>query len=99
MKTKYIIIPEINDNKEEILKYFDLTERHGVSNVAFDVELTWFAENRDNIPQSLYDLVEFTVEEARRRNLTYNPIDRVVTLLMEIKKKKDLNVSFRGHKI
>lgn len=99
VKTKYIIIPEINDDKDEILKYFDMTERYGVCGVAFDIELTWFGENKDNIPQSLYDLVEFTVEEAKRRNLTYDPIDRVVTLLMDIKKKKDLDVSFRGHKL
>lgn len=99
VKTKYIIIPEINDKKEEIMKYFDQTERYGVGYVAFDIELTWYNENQNNIPQTLYDLVEFTLEEAERRYLKYEPIDRVVNMIKEIKKNKDVRASFRGHSI
>ena len=99
VKTKYIIIPEINDTKEDIIQYFNQTERYGVGWVAFDVELTWYGENQNNIPQKLYDLVEFTLEEADRRNLIYEPIDRVVTLIKQLKMKKELNCNciFRGH--
>ena len=99
VKTKYIIIPTINDDKEEILKYFDQTQKIGVGSVAFDIEMTWYDENKDNIPESLYELVEFTVEEAKRRNLKYEAIDRVVRLLKEIKKRKEINVTFRGHEL
>lgn len=97
VKTKYIIIPEVNDDKDEILKYFDQTDRFDVGSVAFDIELTWWAENKDNIPQSLYDLVEFTIEEAKKRNLFYEPVDRVVNIVQELKKQKDIKLSFRGH--
>lgn len=99
VKTKYIIIPEINDSEEEILNYFDQTQIFNVGCVAFDIELTWYAENKDNIPQKLYDLVEFTVNEARKRGLVYEPVDRVVSLLQDIKKNKNINVSFRGHSL
>lgn len=97
VNTKYIIIPEVNDDKDEILKYFDQTERFDVGSVSFDIELTWWAENKDNIPQSLYDLVEFTIEEAKKRNLFYEPVDRVVNIVQELKKQKDIKLSFRGH--
>ncbi|MBQ2645225.1 radical SAM protein [bacterium] len=101
VKTKYIIIPEINDNKEEIIKYFDQTEKYGVNWVAFDIELVWYNENKDNIPEYLYDIVEFTIEEAKKRNLNYEPIERVVTLIREIKnkKQKNIDINFRGHQI
>ncbi|MCR5261150.1 MAG: radical SAM protein [Candidatus Gastranaerophilales bacterium] len=99
VKTKYIIIPEINDSKEEITGYFDQTEKYGVGWVAFDIELNWFEENKNNLPDYLYDLVEFTLTEADKRNLAYEPIDRVVTLIRELKKKKDISAFFRGHSI
>ncbi len=100
VQTKYIIIPEINDSVDEIKKYFDETERYGVGGVSFDIELTWYGENRKKLPESLFDLVEFTVDEAKNRGLRYEPVDRVVGILQEIKKKKtDMHVSFRGHEL
>lgn len=99
VKTKYIIIPEVNDTKDEILKYFDKSQSVGVGCVAFDIEMEWYNKNKNNIPSYLYDLVDFTVNEAEYRNLKYEPIDRVVCILQEIKKKKDIHVSFRGHEL
>lgn len=100
VQTKYIIIPEINDNVDEIKKYFDETEKYGVGGVSFDIELTWYGENRDCLPESLFDLVEFTVDEAKNRGLRYEPVDRVVSVLQVIKKKKtDMHISFRGHEL
>ena len=99
VKTKYIIIPTINDNKEEIIKFFVQNQKIGIGCVAFDIEMTWYDENKDNIPESLYELVDFTVEEAKRRNLMYEPVDRVVRLIQEIKKRKEINVKFRGHEL
>ncbi len=99
IKTKYIIIPTINDTKDEILKYYDKVQETGVQCVAFDIEMTWFAENIGNIPQELYNIVEFTVLEAKKRNLKYEPIDRVVKIIQKINNKKNLNVFFRGHKL
>lgn len=99
VKTKYIIIPEINDSKEEIIKFIEQSQKHNVQTVAFDIEMTWYQENKNNIPQSLYDLVEFTIEETQKRNMDYEPIDRVVSAIQEIKKNKEIHVQFRGHEI
>ncbi len=99
VETKYIIIPDVNDDKNEIINFIEKSKQAGLSRIAFDIELTWYNENKDNIPQSLYELVDFTVEETQKRNLAYEPIDRVVTLLQEVKKKKDLHVKFRGHEL
>ena len=99
VKTKYIIIPEINDSKKEIKKYIEKSKSVGIDCVAFDIELFWYNENKDNIPQYLYDLVEFTVEETQNQGLKYEPIDRVVCMLQEIKKNKNLHISFRRHEL
>lgn len=99
VKTKYIIIPDVNDTKDEIIKYFEKSQSVGIGCVAFDIEMEWYNVNKDNIPEYLLDLVDFTVQEAKNRNLNYEPIDRVVYLLKEIKKKKDIHISFRGHEL
>lgn len=96
---KYIIIPEINDEKDEIIKFLDRCVWANIKTAAFDIEMTWFLENKENIPQKLYDIVEFTVEETEKRGLCYEPVDRVVPVLQEIKKNKELHISFRGHEI
>lgn len=97
--TKYIIIPEINDSKSEIIKFMEQNKKHNVQNIAFDIEMNWYQENKDNIPESLYDLIEFTIEEAQKRNINYEPIDRLVYIIQEIKKRKEIHVQFRGHEI
>ena len=81
VRVKYIIIPEINDDKEEIIKFLDEAVFRKVKNVAFDIEMNWFDENKDCIPESIKDLVKFTKEEAERRSLNYSAINRAAGLV------------------
>ena len=81
VRVKYIIIPEINDDKEEIIKFLDEAVFRKVKNVAFDIETNWFDENKDCIPESIKDLVKFTKEEAERRGLNYSAINRAAGLV------------------
>ena len=99
VKTKYIIIPGINDDKEEVLKFLDKSQESGIKSTAFDIELNWFRENENNIPGSLLNFIKFTVKETQNRGLIYEPIDKAVILLKEIKKQEDINISFRGNEI
>jgi pyruvate-formate lyase-activating enzyme len=100
VQTKYIIIPEINDDKEEIIKYYEQTEKYGLKSVAFDIELVWYGENVHNLPESLYDFVEFTYNEAHNRGLEYVPVDRIVPIIRKIKNQKsEIEVKFRGKDI
>lgn len=81
VRVKYIIIPEINDDKEEIIKFLDEAVFRKVKNVAFDIEMNWFDENKDCIPESIKDLVKFTKEEAERRGLNYSAINKAAGLV------------------
>ena len=81
VRVKYIIIPEINTDKEEIIKFLDEAVFRKVKNVAFDIEMNWFDENKDCIPESIKDLVKFTKEEAERRGLNYSAIERAANLI------------------
>ena len=99
VKTKYIIIPTINDIKDEVIKFLDKSKECGISHVTFDIEQFWFEENRNNIPKSLKEFLKFTVEETQNRNLIYEPIDRAVILLKEINQTEHYDIKFRGNGI
>ncbi len=45
VKTKYIILPQINDSKEEIAEFMEKNQEAGVKFVNIDIELNWFCFN------------------------------------------------------
>ncbi|MCD7739784.1 MAG: radical SAM protein, partial [Candidatus Gastranaerophilales bacterium] len=63
-KTKYIIYPGFNDNKEELDKWFDLTLQAGIKSVVLDMEGGWYINNKSNIPDYLYKLLEYAKNRA-----------------------------------
>lgn len=64
-RTKYIIIPGVNDTFEELEKWFQLTVEAGVRWIVLDVEGGWYEQNKNNIPQHLYDLLEYGINKAK----------------------------------
>lgn len=64
-KTKYIIYPGYNDNKEEVDKWFDLTVQAGIRSVVLDIEGGWYEHNKYNVPDYLYELLEYCWQKAQ----------------------------------
>ncbi len=64
-KTKYIIYPEFNDNKEEIDRYFDLTVKAGIRSVVLDIEGGWYENNKYNVPDYIYELLEYAWRKSQ----------------------------------
>lgn len=64
-RTKYIIIPGINDTVEELEKWFQLTVEARVKWIVLDIEGGWYEQNKDNIPNHIYDLLEYGLKRAK----------------------------------
>ncbi len=64
-RTKYIIIPGVNDTVEELDKWFELTIDAGVRWIVLDIEAGWYGNNKDNIPQHVYDLLEYGIHRSK----------------------------------
>ena len=62
IRTKYVLIPGINDSLSEVRNFLKKTHESGIRNIAFDIEDTWFKEHRDNIPQYIYVIFDFVYE-------------------------------------
>lgn len=61
---KYIIIPKINDNKEEIDLWFDKIIESGVKNIACDVEQNWFYDCKGKYPETMFELLDYFKEKS-----------------------------------
>lgn len=84
--TKYIIIPGINDNKEEIDKWLEFCCQNNILSVVVDVENNWFLKNRDNPPEYIYDLINYAGQKTKEMNFVrFDIADRARHLLKEKK--------------
>ena len=70
-KTKYIIYPGYNDNKEELDKWFDLTVKAGIKSVVIDVEGGWYITNKYNIPDYMYELLEYATKRTEELGMKF----------------------------
>lgn len=66
IRTKYVLIPGVNDSLREVKQWLKKTAEAGVYNIAFDIEDNWFKENRENIPQYIYVVCDFVFECFRQ---------------------------------
>ncbi|MCD7779586.1 MAG: radical SAM protein, partial [Candidatus Gastranaerophilales bacterium] len=76
VKTKFILIPGLNDTKEEITAWITNSINAGVKHLAFDVEMMWYNQNKDNIPSDIYETVKFTLDKIKENGLDVELIDR-----------------------
>ena len=70
-KTKYIIYPGFNDNKEELDKWFDMTVKAGIKSVVLDVEGGWYITNKYNIPDYMYDLLDYATKRTEELGMKF----------------------------
>jgi len=69
---KYILIDNINDNKEELLNFFDVIEDIGVNMAQLDMDFNKIMINKGvhyDVPKHFYELYEFFEEQCRKRNI------------------------------
>lgn len=68
--TKYIIMPGINDNLDEIEKWIQADIESGIHTTIIDIEENWANHNKDNIPQYIFDLI-FEIKKLSDKYGTY----------------------------
>lgn len=84
VKTKYILIPNVNDTKVEIDSWINKSKECGVKSLALDVEMMWYDRNKENIPQYILDLVSYAINTIKNNDLDIELIDRGYILSKKI---------------
>lgn len=84
--SKYIIIPGINDTKEEIDKWLDFNASNNILSIVIDIENSWFEKNRDNSNEHIYSLIEYAGTQSKKMGFVrYDICDRALHMLKERK--------------
>ena len=76
VKSKFILIPGVNDNKNEIDCWLKKSIESQIKYVAFDLELNWFAQNQHDLPKELFCNVEYVLNKVKEYGLEIEFIDR-----------------------
>lgn len=76
VKTKYIVIPGINDNLEEIQIWLQKSKENGINSVLQEIESQWFYERREKPDENIIDLFNKSREIAEELGLQYNLYER-----------------------
>lgn len=64
VRLKYIIVPGINDNKEELTKWLLKSKSLGINYVALNVDFNWLMANVNNLSRHIYDLTMYVLDKA-----------------------------------
>lgn len=67
--SKFIIIPDINDNEDEILKWYDLSLNIGIKALVLDVEREWFKNHERKINLKIEKLIELIQKKCENDNI------------------------------
>ena len=78
---KYIIIPNVNDTKEEIDKWFDLCVKQlEVKYLIADIEEKWFVRQCGEVPEYVKDLLRYIRQRCIDENIAFEFYDRALVL-------------------
>ena len=89
VKSKFIIVPGINDSEYELQLWLEKSKKVGVNNVYVEIESCYFEENRNNIPDKIYKLFEFSKKKAQQLELKFNLYERASHMMSESSQYKD----------
>ncbi len=88
LSAKFIIIPGINDSVEEIEKWLQANAEAGLYTTVLDLEEGWYKENRNNIPEHIYKLIEYTRKRSKQLKTNFELYERLQNVLKDKKKRK-----------
>ena len=78
---KYIIIPNVNDTKEEIDKWLDLCIKElGVKYLIADIEEKWFVHHDGNVPEYVKDHLRYIRQRCLDADIEFEFFDRALVL-------------------
>lgn len=86
VKTKFIVIPGINNTQDEILEFLKLNFQNGVKHAEIDLEIGWFYSHREEKTNfdKIYQLYQFAVEKAKELDIFLEAKDRMILLLQDL---------------
>ena len=68
---KYILIPNVNDNIEQVRSWLDFAEKMGAKNLALDFEASYLVQKPNEIPKSVVEMYNLIKNHCDENGLHY----------------------------
>lgn len=81
VSAKYIIIPGLNDNKNELEKWLIANKEDGLSYTILDIEENWYLEHKNNIPEHIYELLKYAKKRSNELNTHFELYERIESIM------------------
>lgn len=89
VSAKYIIIPGINDNIEELEKWMSANYDAGLYTTVLDIEENWYLANRYNIPKHIFKMIDYARKRSKELNTNFELYERLQNVLEDEKHTKN----------
>ena len=73
VKTKFIVIPGVNDSKKQIFKYVLMSKLHKVSGVILNIDMHWLSENENDEKKllNIINLAKYFIQISKKIKINY----------------------------
>ena len=96
VKVKYIIIPGINDNLEEINLFMETLKKLDIRSVIVDIEYTYANVNANRISPHIYMLMDYIENYAKQNKMSYDLYDSALYVDRNRKFEKTTDFDFEN---
>ena len=93
VKAKYIIVPGVNDSKEEINLWLEKCCEINIKSVVLNLDFNWIMDNVDGELMPLYDLLQFTMKRAEELGMNCERYGQIYQVQCEVEKRRAQNIA------
>lgn len=93
VKSKYIIVPNINDTEEEINLWLEKSKSINIKSVVLNLDFNWIMNNVDSDLMPIYNLMKFTQKRCKELDLNCELYGQIFQLKREVEHSREENIA------
>lgn len=93
VKTKYIIVPGLNDSEEEINIWLQKSKDINIKSVVLNLDFNWIMNNVNADLMPLYNLMNYTIDKAKEYGLRCELYGQIFQVKREIEHTREENIA------
>ena len=93
VKTKYIIVPSLNDNEQEINLWLEKSRDINIKSVVLNLDFNWIMKNVDSNLMPLYNLMKYTQNRAKELGLNCELYGQIFQVKRKVENTREENIA------
>ena len=93
VKAKFIIVPGLNDSKEEINLWLEKCKSINIKSVVLNLDFNWIMKNVDGDLMPIYNLMQYTLHRTWELGMKCELYGQIFQVKCEVEKKREENIA------